>query len=31
MTAGAQDVAGLLLSRIRDVPDYPKPGVLFKD
>ncbi|MEU8706194.1 MULTISPECIES: adenine phosphoribosyltransferase [unclassified Streptomyces] len=21
----------LLLSRIRDVPDYPKPGVLFKD
>ncbi|MFF9501699.1 adenine phosphoribosyltransferase [Streptomyces sp. NPDC014656] len=31
MTAGAQDVTGLLLSRIRDVPDYPKPGVLFKD
>ncbi|MFJ5937472.1 adenine phosphoribosyltransferase [Streptomyces cinereoruber] len=31
MTAGAQDVADLLLSRIRDVPDYPKPGVLFKD
>ncbi|MFJ7130092.1 adenine phosphoribosyltransferase [Streptomyces sp. NPDC098101] len=31
MTAGPQDVAGLLLSRIRDVPDYPKPGVLFKD
>ena len=21
----------LLLSRIRDVPDYPKPGVVFKD
>ncbi|WP_405620101.1 adenine phosphoribosyltransferase [Streptomyces sp. NBC_01511] len=21
----------LLLSRIRDVPDYPKPGVMFKD
>ena len=21
----------LILSRIRDVPDYPKPGVLFKD
>ncbi|MET9438276.1 adenine phosphoribosyltransferase [Streptomyces sp. NPDC006551] len=31
MTAEAQDTAGLLLSRIRDVPDYPKPGVLFKD
>ncbi|MFC8174744.1 adenine phosphoribosyltransferase [Streptomyces sp. NPDC057242] len=31
MTAGAQDVTDLLLSRIRDVPDYPKPGVLFKD
>ncbi|MBD0711759.1 MULTISPECIES: adenine phosphoribosyltransferase [unclassified Streptomyces] len=31
MTAGAQDVTRLLLSRIRDVPDYPKPGVLFKD
>ncbi|MEV8306181.1 adenine phosphoribosyltransferase [Streptomyces flavidovirens] len=29
MTATAtQD---LLLSRIRDVPDYPKPGVMFKD
>ncbi|MCF3119365.1 MULTISPECIES: adenine phosphoribosyltransferase [Streptomyces] len=25
------DVTGLLLSRIRDVPDYPKPGVMFKD
>ncbi|MFB6840432.1 adenine phosphoribosyltransferase [Streptomyces sp. NPDC056361] len=31
MTAEAQDVTELLLSRIRDVPDYPKPGVLFKD
>ncbi|MFE0734164.1 adenine phosphoribosyltransferase [Streptomyces sp. NPDC058855] len=31
MTAGTQDVTALLLSRIRDVPDYPKPGVLFKD
>ncbi|GHG20714.1 adenine phosphoribosyltransferase [Streptomyces filamentosus] len=31
MTAEAQDVTGLLLSRIRDVPDYPKSGVLFKD
>ncbi|MGW0736548.1 adenine phosphoribosyltransferase [Streptomyces sp. NPDC002851] len=25
------DVKELLLSRIRDVPDYPKPGVMFKD
>ncbi|MFD0371273.1 adenine phosphoribosyltransferase [Streptomyces sp. NPDC127114] len=31
MTAEAQDTTELLLSRIRDVPDYPKPGVLFKD
>ncbi|MET9728865.1 adenine phosphoribosyltransferase [Streptomyces zaomyceticus] len=31
MTAEAQGVTDLLLSRIRDVPDYPKPGVLFKD
>ncbi|MFD3536505.1 adenine phosphoribosyltransferase [Streptomyces sp. NPDC058664] len=31
MTAEVQDVTALLLSRIRDVPDYPKPGVLFKD
>ncbi len=28
MTVGPQE---LLLSRIRDVPDYPKPGVMFKD
>ncbi|WP_189930555.1 adenine phosphoribosyltransferase [Streptomyces sulfonofaciens] len=25
------DVRELLLSRIRDVPDYPEPGVMFKD
>jgi adenine phosphoribosyltransferase len=25
------DLRGLLLSRIRDVPDYPSPGVMFKD
>jgi adenine phosphoribosyltransferase len=25
------DVRELLLDRIRDVPDYPEPGVLFKD
>ncbi|MGW2560711.1 adenine phosphoribosyltransferase [Streptomyces sp. NPDC001514] len=28
MTPGKRE---LLLSRIRDVPDYPKPGVMFKD
>ncbi|MFI6788994.1 adenine phosphoribosyltransferase [Nonomuraea sp. NPDC050383] len=25
------DLRTLILDRIRDVPDYPKPGVLFKD
>lgn len=25
------DLEQLILDRIRDVPDYPKPGVLFKD
>lgn len=25
------DIKELLLSRIRDVPDYPQPGVMFKD
>ncbi|EFK98696.1 adenine phosphoribosyltransferase, partial [Streptomyces sp. SPB78] len=25
------DISELLLSRIRDVPDYPEPGVVFKD
>ena len=25
------DITALLLSRIRDVADYPKPGVMFKD
>lgn len=25
------ELRDLLLSRIRDVPDYPKPGVMFKD
>jgi len=25
------DVAALLFERIRDVPDYPKPGIVFKD
>lgn len=27
----AADLAGVLSARIRDVPDYPQPGVLFKD
>ncbi|MEV8451973.1 adenine phosphoribosyltransferase [Streptomyces sp. NPDC052095] len=31
MTSTTDTTRGLLLSRIRDVPDYPKPGVLFKD
>lgn len=31
MTACAPEVRELLLSRIKDVPDYPKPGVMFKD
>jgi adenine phosphoribosyltransferase len=25
------DIASLIASRIRDVPDYPQPGVVFKD
>jgi len=25
------DIGALLKSRIRDIPDYPQPGVLFKD
>jgi adenine phosphoribosyltransferase len=29
--AGQTDIASLITSRIRDVPDYPQPGVLFKD
>ena len=28
---GADDIVGLLTSLIRDVPDYPKPGIVFKD
>jgi adenine phosphoribosyltransferase len=27
----AGDVARLITARIRDVPDYPQPGVMFKD
>jgi adenine phosphoribosyltransferase len=29
--AGTTDIAELLRSRIRDIPDYPQPGILFKD
>ena len=29
--APAAELPALLRSRIRDVPDYPKPGVMFKD
>jgi adenine phosphoribosyltransferase len=29
--AAAQTVAELLLARIRDIPDYPQPGIVFKD
>lgn len=31
MTSTTESTRELLLSRIRDVQDYPKPGVLFKD
>jgi adenine phosphoribosyltransferase len=27
----AADISDLLTARIRDVPDYPQPGILFKD
>jgi adenine phosphoribosyltransferase len=30
-TAEPADIGALLKSRIRDIPDYPQPGVLFKD
>lgn len=29
--SSSSDVAQLLLSRVHDIPDFPKPGVLFKD
>ncbi|HEY5832985.1 adenine phosphoribosyltransferase [Streptomyces sp.] len=29
--AASAELRELLLARIRDVPDYPKPGVMFKD
>jgi adenine phosphoribosyltransferase len=30
-SAADADLASLILTHIRDVPDYPKPGILFKD
>ena len=29
--AGERELTGLIAARIRDVPDYPQPGVMFKD
>jgi adenine phosphoribosyltransferase len=29
--AGSPDVAALITARLRDVPDFPEPGVVFKD
>jgi len=31
METGSAELRELLLARIRDVPDYPEPGVMFKD
>ncbi|HEY0539011.1 MAG TPA: adenine phosphoribosyltransferase [Actinoallomurus sp.] len=31
MTRRPVDLTQLIIDRIRDVPDYPKPGVIFKD
>ena len=31
LNAPELDLAGLITDHIRDVPDYPQPGVLFKD
>jgi adenine phosphoribosyltransferase len=28
---GTADIAELLRARIRDIPDYPEPGIVFKD
>lgn len=30
-TATGESLSGLIQARIRDVPDYPRPGVMFKD
>ena len=29
--AQAEDIAALIAAHLRDVPDYPQPGVMFKD
>jgi adenine phosphoribosyltransferase len=29
--AGSTDIAELIRARVRDIADYPKPGVMFKD
>jgi adenine phosphoribosyltransferase len=29
--AGTADITELLRAKIRDIPDYPQPGILFKD
>lgn len=31
MTDGGADLAARLLARVRDVPDFPSPGIVFKD
>ncbi len=31
LTMSEGSVTELVLSRIRDIPDFPQPGVLFKD
>jgi adenine phosphoribosyltransferase len=31
MTVAEQELAALIASRIIDVPDFPKPGIVFKD
>jgi adenine phosphoribosyltransferase len=31
MTQGPSPLADLISSRLRDIPDFPKPGVVFKD
>jgi adenine phosphoribosyltransferase len=30
-SGASADLSALILSRIRDIPDYPQPGVMFKD
>jgi adenine phosphoribosyltransferase len=30
-SAGSEDLGALIAARVRDIPDFPKPGVTFKD